>query len=186
MRQSALALLTVPATDQRCMCDWDPRRQHLLGRPPATSSSPATFQSRTSMEMAPSSRRRSGWPSRSIRRSAGSSLPTGRLNDAVATNPSVEKGVQNVSQMIDDPASWPWWLIHLVTSPLDDDPSSQLEFPGDDQPLKHGRLPDVVRSELQLVRESLRPSGLNNYFRLPPPDAVQGTAMARYIAETGR
>ena len=30
----------------------------------------------------------------------------------------------------------------------------------------------------------LRPSGRNNYFRLAPPDAVQGRAMGRYAAET--
>jgi branched-chain amino acid transport system substrate-binding protein len=105
------------------------------------------------------------------------------LNDAVATNPSVEKGVQNVSQMIDDPRVLAMVGSYTSYVSLDEIPVANSSFLAMISPSNTDVCLTWSGPNCNSLRESLRPTGLNNYFRLPPPDAVQGTAMARYVVE---
>jgi branched-chain amino acid transport system substrate-binding protein len=106
------------------------------------------------------------------------------LDDSVAENPSQEKGIQNVSQMIDDPR-----VLGMV-GPF-------ISFVADVE------IPVANQSDLVMVSPSntnpcltqfgpacgnqadtMHPTGRVNYFRIAGADAVQGTAMARYVARS--
>jgi branched-chain amino acid transport system substrate-binding protein len=105
------------------------------------------------------------------------------LNDAVAANASPEKGVQNVSQMIDDPRVLGMVGSYTSYVAVDEIPIANQGYLAMISPSNTDLCLTWSGPNCNSLRESLRPSGLNNYFRLPPPDPVQGTAMARYIAE---
>ena len=105
------------------------------------------------------------------------------LNDAVAANASPEKGVQNVSQMIDDPRVLGMVGSYTSYVAVDEIPIANQGYLAMISPSNTDVCLTWSGPNCNSLRESLRPNGLNNYFRLPPPDPVQGTAMARYIAE---
>jgi branched-chain amino acid transport system substrate-binding protein len=105
------------------------------------------------------------------------------LNDAVATNPSTEKGVQNVSQMIDDPR-----VLGMVGSynsyvAVDEIPLANSNFLPMISPSNTGVCLTRSGPNCNYQAEALRPTGVNNYFRIAPLDSVQGPAMARYVAQ---
>lgn len=104
------------------------------------------------------------------------------LDDAVAGKYSVETGVQNVEWMIDVP------VVLGMVGP----------FPSD---VAAGEIPVANAADLVMVSPSntrrcltqlgptcpfkadtFHPSGRINYFRIAPPDPLQGLAMARYAA----
>lgn len=105
------------------------------------------------------------------------------LDDELAGTPNQAKGRENVKRMIGTPrvlgmigpytsnvafAEIPEansaQLVML--SPTNTDPCLTQPAPCDQQPI------------------TLRPSGLNNYFRTAAPDTVQGRAMAKYVTRT--
>jgi branched-chain amino acid transport system substrate-binding protein len=105
------------------------------------------------------------------------------LDDAVAANPSIEKGVQNVSQMIDDPRVLGMVGPYNSYVSVDEIPLANSSFLSMISPANTGLCLTRSGQSCNYQPEALRPTGLNNYFRIAPLDPVQGTAMARYIAE---
>lgn len=106
------------------------------------------------------------------------------LDDAVAGNYSQEKGIQNVSQMLDDPR-----VLGMV-GPYNSDVAAvtiPVANPGDLAMIS----PSVTRICLTQIgptcsytRQVQYPSGRTNFFRIAPPDSLQGTAMARYAVSS--
>jgi branched-chain amino acid transport system substrate-binding protein len=106
------------------------------------------------------------------------------LDDAVAGVATPEKGIQNVSQLIDD--SRVLGVIGPWTSYM----------ARDEIPLTNSVPLALISSSTTnscLTRSApacfdragkLRPSGANNFFRIAPPDLVQGAAMAGYLTTT--
>jgi branched-chain amino acid transport system substrate-binding protein len=132
-----------------------------------------------------------GWPARRAIALAISQHPTighfklayWSLDDAVAGNDSPEKGIQNVSWMIDVPR------VLAMIGPYNSDVAAIA-------------IPVANKSDLVMVSPSstrrcltqqvptcpyssatFHPSGHINFFRLAPPDLAQGVAMARYAVE---
>jgi branched-chain amino acid transport system substrate-binding protein len=104
------------------------------------------------------------------------------LDDSLAENPSQEKGIQNVNQMIDDPR-----VLGMV-GPFNSF-VADVEIPVANQSDLAMVSPSTTNSCLTLLSpdcasqpDTLRPSGRINFFRIAGEDAVQGTAMARYMA----
>ncbi len=103
------------------------------------------------------------------------------LDDSVAENPSQEKGIQNVSQMIDDARVL--GMVGPFTSFIAD-----VEIPKANESDLVMVSPSTTNSCLTLLGPdcasqpaTLRPSGRINYYRIAPTDPVQGTAMASYV-----
>lgn len=107
------------------------------------------------------------------------------LDDSVGDTVSQAKGVQNVRQMIANPR-----VLGMV-GPY----NSNVAF---------AEIPVANAAQLVMLSpsnteicitlaagycdhqpSSLRPTGVNNYFRIAPPESAQGTAMARYVAGLG-
>jgi branched-chain amino acid transport system substrate-binding protein len=106
------------------------------------------------------------------------------LDDAVAGNASQEKGIQNVSQMIDDARVL--GMVGPYNSYI-----ANVEIPVANRgdltmvtPSNTNACLTVLGPDCGSQPDTLRPSGRINYFRIAPVDAVQGTAMARYVART--
>lgn len=104
------------------------------------------------------------------------------LEDSVAENASQEKGIQNVSQMIDDAR-----VLGMI-GPFNSYVAS-VAIPVANQrdlvmvsPSTTNSCLTVLGPDCASQPETLRPSGRINYFRISPDDALQGTAMARYVA----
>jgi branched-chain amino acid transport system substrate-binding protein len=104
------------------------------------------------------------------------------LDDAVSLAPFVDKAEQNVERMIEEPR-----VLGMI-GPY----ASSVAF---------GVIPTANRAGLAMISPTttdscltlavqscgsqaatLRPSGTNNFFRVAPPDPLQGRAMARYAA----
>jgi branched-chain amino acid transport system substrate-binding protein len=112
---------------------------------------------------------------------AGFKLAYWPLEDSVAENPSQEKGIQNVSQMIDDARVL--GMVGPFNSYI-----ANVEIPVANQSDLAMLSPSTTNSCLTVLDPScasqpdtLRPSGRINFFRLASEDHVQGTAMANYI-----
>jgi branched-chain amino acid transport system substrate-binding protein len=105
------------------------------------------------------------------------------LDDAVSQNPFFEKAIQNVERLVAEPR-----VVGLVGPYI-----SSTAF---------GLIPLANQAGLAMISATttdvcltqavpycgskaatLRPSGINNYFRIAPPDPLQGRAMARYAAQ---
>jgi branched-chain amino acid transport system substrate-binding protein len=104
------------------------------------------------------------------------------LDDSVAENPSQEKGIQNVSQMIDDARVL--GMVGPFNSYI-----ANVEIPVANQSDLAMVSPSTTNACLTLLSpdcasqaDTLRPSGRINFFRIAPTDPVQGTAMANYIS----
>jgi branched-chain amino acid transport system substrate-binding protein len=99
------------------------------------------------------------------------------LDDSIAATPNQVKGMQNVERMIDD--SRVLGMIGPYTSNV-----AVEEIPV----ANHAGLAMISPSNtnwcLTMPAEGCgppaRPPGTNNYFRIAPPDPLQGRAMARY------
>jgi branched-chain amino acid transport system substrate-binding protein len=104
------------------------------------------------------------------------------LDDAVSRAPFVDKAAQNVGRMIQEPR-----VVGMIGPH-----TSSVAF---------GVIPIANKAGLVMISSTttnacltlaiptcgskaakLRPSGTNNFFRIPPPDPLQGRAMARYAA----
>jgi branched-chain amino acid transport system substrate-binding protein len=102
------------------------------------------------------------------------------LDDSLAGNSSTEKALQNVARIVDDRR------VLAVIGPY----VSYVGYP---------TIPVANRANLVMISpttsqacltlasadcdpSSLRPTKRNNFFRIQPPDAAQGAAMARYVA----
>lgn len=103
------------------------------------------------------------------------------LDDSLAENPSQEKGIQNVSQMIDDARVL--GMVGPFNSYIAD-----VEIPVANRSDLAMVSPSTTNSCLTLLGpdcasqpDTMRPSGRTNYFRIAPTDPVQGTAMANYL-----
>src|SRR6267378_1111643 len=105
------------------------------------------------------------------------------FDDSVAANPFPEKGVQNVSQMIDDSRVLGMVGTYNSYIAVDEIPLANSSFLPMISPANTGVCLTRSGPGCNYQPESLRPNGVNNYFRVAPPDSVQGLAMARYIAE---
>jgi branched-chain amino acid transport system substrate-binding protein len=104
------------------------------------------------------------------------------LDDSVAENPNQEKGIQNVSQMIDDARVLGMVgpfnsFVGDVEIPVANQSYLAMVSPSNTNPCLTVLSPDCGSQP-----DTLRPTGRINYFRIAPPDALQGTAMARYVA----
>lgn len=104
------------------------------------------------------------------------------LDDAVAAQASQEKGIQNVSQMLDDARVL--GMVGPYNSKVAD-----VEIPVANRGDLVMLSPSNTNSCLTQFgptcgsqADTAHPSGRVNYFRIAAPDALQGTAMARYVA----
>ncbi len=101
------------------------------------------------------------------------------LDDAVASQAWPEKGIQNVSQMLDYP-----WVLGMV-GPFQSHVATE-EIPianqGDLVMISPGTTNTCLTQARLGCVPALRPTGRNNFFRLAPIDPVQGRAMARFVA----
>jgi branched-chain amino acid transport system substrate-binding protein len=104
------------------------------------------------------------------------------LDDAVAGNASPEKGLQNVTQMVDENRVLAMIGPYTSYSGFPMIPVANLADLVMVSPTNSGGCLTQASSDCSADPSSLRPSGRNNYFRIEPPDAAQGTAMARYAA----
>lgn len=103
------------------------------------------------------------------------------LDDALAGAASPEKGLQNVERLIKDPHVL--GVIGPFTSPV-----AVAEIPVANQAALVLISPATTSACLTRSQpacgsqaDELRPSGRNNFFRIAPPDPLQGAAMARYL-----
>ena len=103
------------------------------------------------------------------------------LDDAVAGQAWPEKGIQNVQMMLDDPRVLA--MIGPANSYLgvEEIPVANAGDFAMVSPSNTNFCLTITGPYCAAPAESLRPNHINNYFRLSPPDPVQGTAMARYI-----
>jgi branched-chain amino acid transport system substrate-binding protein len=104
------------------------------------------------------------------------------LDDSLAENPSQEKGIQNVSQMIDDARVLGMVgpfnsFVANVEIPVANQSDLAMVSPSNTNPCLTQFGPACGSQA-----DSAHPTGRVNYFRIAPPDALQGTAMARYVA----
>jgi branched-chain amino acid transport system substrate-binding protein len=106
------------------------------------------------------------------------------LDDSLAENPSQEKGIQNVSQMMDDPRVL--GMVGPFNSNLGD-----VEIPVANQGDLVMLSPSNTNPCLTQFgpacgnqAETMHPTGRINYFRIAGADPVQGTAMARYVVQS--
>jgi branched-chain amino acid transport system substrate-binding protein len=102
------------------------------------------------------------------------------LDDAVAGNNSLEKGIQNVSRLVD--VAEVLGMIGPYTSsvaavaiPIANTSDLAMISPANTRLCLTQLGPNCPYSAA-----TLHPSGHINYFRIAPPDATQGLAMARY------
>ncbi len=105
------------------------------------------------------------------------------LDDSVATWGFPEKGIQNVNQMIDDPSVLGMVgpgqsYMAVVEIPVANLADLVMISPS----ATNTCLTQAVAFCKKRPPKGLRPTGRNNFFRLPPTDPVQGLAMARYVA----
>jgi branched-chain amino acid transport system substrate-binding protein len=103
------------------------------------------------------------------------------LDDSLAENPSQEKGIQNVSQMIDEARVLGMVgpfnsFIADVEIPVANHSDLAMVSPSTTNPCL-----TVLDPSCASQPDILRPSGRINFFRIAPEDHVQGTAMANYI-----
>jgi branched-chain amino acid transport system substrate-binding protein len=105
------------------------------------------------------------------------------LDDAVAGNYSQEKGIQNVSWMVDEAR-----VLGMI-GPYNSDVAT-VAIPVANKNDLVMVSPSSTRLCLTLLgptcpytAATLHPSGHTNFFRLAPPDLAQGIAMARYASE---
>ena len=108
------------------------------------------------------------------------------LDDAVAGVATPEKGIQNVSQMIDDSrvlgVIGPW-VSYMARDEIPETNGVPLALisPATTNSCLTRSVPACFDRA-----DKLRPSGSNNFFRIAPPDLLQGMAMARYLTATLR
>jgi branched-chain amino acid transport system substrate-binding protein len=106
------------------------------------------------------------------------------LDDSVAENASQEKGIQNVSQMIDDARVLGMvgpFISYVadVEIPLANQSDLVMLSPSNTNPCLTQFGPACGNQA-----ETMHPTGRINYFRIAGADAVQGTAMARYVVQS--
>ena len=106
------------------------------------------------------------------------------LDDAVAGVATPEKGIQNVSQMIDDSrvlgVIGPW-VSYLARDEIPETNGVPLAL------ISSSTTNNCLTRSVPACfdrADRLRPSGPNNFFRIAPPDLLQGAAMARYLTST--
>jgi branched-chain amino acid transport system substrate-binding protein len=105
------------------------------------------------------------------------------LDDAVAGNDSPEKGIQNVSWMVDVPR------VLAMIGPFNSDVAAIAIPVGNKSDLVMVSPSSTRLCLTQLVptcpysSATFHPSGHINFFRIAPPDLAQGVAMARYIVD---
>jgi branched-chain amino acid transport system substrate-binding protein len=106
------------------------------------------------------------------------------LDDAVAGVATPEKGIQNVSQMIDDSrvlgVIGPW-VSYMARDEIPLTNTVPLALISSST--TGNCLTTSVPACFDRARK-LRPSGSNNFFRIAPPDLLQGAAMAHYLTKT--
>jgi len=106
------------------------------------------------------------------------------LDDAVAGVATPEKGIQNVSQMIDDSrvlgVVGPW-VSYLARDEIPE--TNQVPLAMISSSTTNSCLTRSVPACYDRAGK-LRPTGSNNFFRIAPPDLVQGAAMADYLTRT--
>jgi branched-chain amino acid transport system substrate-binding protein len=105
------------------------------------------------------------------------------LDDAVSRAPFVDKAIQNVERMVAEPR------VLGVIGPYTSSVAVGV-IPTANQASLVMISPTATNACLTLVIPScdsqastIRPSGANNFFRVAPPDLVQGRAMARFAAQ---
>jgi branched-chain amino acid transport system substrate-binding protein len=105
------------------------------------------------------------------------------LDNGLAGAPSPDKGIQNLGQFIDN---------HRVLGVIGPGASqvAEVEIPVASQaPLVMISPADTracltsSQSACSMHASGLRPTGRNTFFRIAPPDPLQGAAMAQYMAE---
>ena len=103
------------------------------------------------------------------------------LDDAVGGDALPEKGIQNIEQFIDD------HKVLAVIAPFTSYMAAAQIPIANSAPLVMIS-PATTRACLTRSRpacdstaDNLRPSGRNNFFRIAPPDPLQGAAMAAYL-----
>ena len=103
------------------------------------------------------------------------------LDDAVAGVATPEKGIQNVSQLIDDSrvlgviGPWVSYIARDEIPLTNTVPLALISSSTTNNCLTRSVPACFARAG------KLRPSGPNNFFRISPPDLLQGAAMARYL-----
>jgi branched-chain amino acid transport system substrate-binding protein len=106
------------------------------------------------------------------------------LDDAVARAPFVDKAAQNVERLIAEPRVMgmigPYISpVAYGVIPIANKAGFVIISPTNTSACLTGAVPSC-----RAKADTLRPSATNTYFRIAPPDPVQGKAMARFAAQS--